>query len=206
MPDRYPIGSVARLYLNLVGGDGAGLVGRHPLAAVWRQADGQWLNAATGLFQRAYVENPMVELDARNLSGRYYFEFDHSRDLLVSSDFIAKKRFTGPPVLLSYSDLSFGPMPSVIAPQLCSIQGTLFAPDGRALDGALVQATLIPVFTDVMGRGFEADAPWRTYSGADGSFDLLAVRGATIRLQIPSIGYDRRVLVPNRASVRLGEL
>jgi hypothetical protein len=206
MSDRYPIGSVARVYLNLVGPSGAGLVRQSPSAAVWRRTDGQWLNAVTGVFQSAYVDNPMVELDAGHLAGRYYFDFDHALDLLVSSDFIVKKSSAGPPLVLSYGDLSFGAMPSVSDPRLCSVQGAIFGADGRRLAGKLVQATLIPVLTDALGRGYEADAPLEAYSGADGSFDLVVVRGATVRLEIPAVGYDRRALIPDQPSVLFSEL
>ncbi len=92
-------------------------------------------------------------------------------------------------------------MPAAAAPGLCSIQGTVFTADGQRLAGALVQATLIPVFTDGAGRGFQGDSVLKTYTGPDGAFDLPIVQGATIRLEIRAIGYDRRALVPNQSSV-----
>lgn len=199
MRECFPLGSVARLYFTLVN-NGGGRTGLSPTIAIQRSRDGRWFDAPSGLFQAAYATSPMLELDAANLPGRYYFDFDHGKDLTVSSWFIVKQQSVGPIPALSYQDLYFGAPPAVTAPGLCSIQGALFGADGQPLAGALVQATLIPVFADALGRGFQADAIVRTYSGADGAFDLPVVQGATIRFEIRAIGYDRRALVPSQPS------
>jgi hypothetical protein len=199
MRERFPLGSVASLFFDLIV-SGQGQTGQTPTIAIQRVADRQWFNAAVGAFQPPYVEASMSELDAAAWPGRYVFEFDHSRDDLVSPDFLV--RMSNPdPAALRYREVSFGSMSSVAEPHLCSIQGTLFGPDGRPRPGELVQATLIPVLTDGLGRGYEADAIVDAYTAQDGSFDLPFVRGATIRLEIRAIGYDRRALVPDQPSV-----
>jgi hypothetical protein len=200
MRERFSIGSVARLYWDLIGG-GVPQTGQVPTIGIWRRADAAWFNAASGLFQPAAVANPMVELDAVNLPGRYYFDFDHSKDLLVSTEFALKKTLSGAPPALAYEDIAFGPLPAASLPGLCSIQGTVMSADGRRLGGSLVQVTLIPVLTDALGRGYQADAILRTRTAADGSFDLPVVQGATVRVEIRDIGYDRRALVPSQPSV-----
>jgi hypothetical protein len=197
---RFALGALARLYLNLVTG-GTGHTGQAPHLALQRRQDSAWFNASAGLFQAGYVENAMVELNVPHLPGRYYFDFDHSKDLLVSRAFIVKMTNAGSLPVLAYDEIWFGPMPAVTAPQLCSIQGTLFDGERQPLAGALVQATLIPVFTDALGRGYQADAVLKTYSGADGAFGLPVVQGATIRFEIRAIGWDRRALVPSQPSV-----
>jgi hypothetical protein len=205
MRERFSIGSVARLDWDLIAA-GVGQTGQSPVIAIQRRVDCKWFNAPAGLFQAAPVANPMAELDPTNLPGRYSFDFDHARDLLVSSDFVVKLANAGPPPALAYRDISFGPLPSVSAPLLCSIQGSLFDDSGEPDAGQLVQATLIPVLTDALGRGFRADAIRKTYTATDGSFDLPMPRGATIRLEIRAIGYDRRALVPDQTSVLFTKL
>lgn len=196
----FPVGSVARLFFDLVT-DGVGRTSETPTIAIQRGQDGLWLDSNRGVFQPAFATNPMLELDRANLPGRYYFDFDHQKDALVSARFIAKMASSATPLALSYQDLYFGKIPAVVAPGLCAIQGTLFGAGGVPLGGALVQATLIPVFTDTLGRGYEGDAVLKTFSGADGNFELGVVQGATIRLEIRAIGYDRRAVVPTDPSV-----
>jgi hypothetical protein len=197
MGQRFAIGSVARFYLDLIVA-GAGRTGQSPVIAVQRRADGSWFNAAVGTFQASFVANPMAELDSANLPGRYFFDFDHSRDLLVSTDFIVKKSNAD---TLVYDEIAFGPLPSVTDPTLCSVVGAVIAANGKRVAGTLVQATLIPVRTDALGRGYESDAPVRTYTAQDGSFDLSLVRGTNCRLEIAAVGYDRRAQVPDQPSV-----
>ena len=199
MARRFAIGSVARLYLDLVVA-GVGLTGQSPTASVQRRFDGSWFNASTGTFQAAFVANPMTELDGVNLPGRYFLDFDHSKDLDVSTDFVVKMA-NGTPAVLLYEEIAFGLLPSVADPASCSVVGAVLRANGVRLPGALVQATLIPVFADALGRGYQADAPVRTYSALDGSFDLPLVRGATYRFEIAAVGYDRRAQIPDQPSV-----
>jgi hypothetical protein len=200
MRERFPIGSIAQIYFDLIVA-GAGVTGQAPVIAIERGADGLWWNAATSLFQTAYVENPMAELDAINWPGRYVFEFDHAKDDLVSTVFLIKMANGGTPPTLVHGELAFGPLAAVARPGLCSIRGGLFEVGGEPLQGALVQATLVPVFTDSFGRGFEAAVIKRVYTGAGGWFELPFVQGATVRLEIPAIGYDRRATVPSQPDV-----
>lgn len=200
MTDRFARGSVARLYLDLVTA-GAGVPAQAPTIAIQRRADGLFFNVSSGLFQSGFVTNPMTELDATNLPGRYYFDFDHSKDLLVSERFIVKKVNAGSPAATQYDDIAFGPMSSTASALTCAIQGTVLGPDGDPIPNTIVEATLIPVLVDGIGRGFGSDMLVRTYTAADGSFSLDVVRNATIRLQIPAIGYDRKATVPSLSSV-----
>jgi hypothetical protein len=205
MTERFARGSVARLYFDLIS-SGIGLTGQTPVIAIQRKVDGQWFNRATGLFQVPPVSSPMFEVDAANLPGRYGFDFDHGKDLLGSTGFTVRKSNAGASPALAYDDIFFGPMPSVESPLLCSVQGTVFGADGRPLPNALAQATIVPVFTDGLGRAYEADSIVKTYTGADGAFDLPVPRGATVRLEIRATGYDRRALIPDQLSVLFTDL
>jgi len=200
MINRFSRGSVARLYLDLVVA-GVGAVAQSPTIAVRRMSDGFWFNLTGRLFQAGFVANPMTELDAVNLPGAYVFDFNHAKDLLVTSSFLVKKLNAGVPVALEYEDIEFGPLPSVNAPSMCSIQGTIIGPDGKPKQNEIIEATLIPVQKDSLGRGYEADTLLQTYTLIDGSFDLPVVRGSTIRLRIAAIGYDRKALVPDQSSI-----
>src|SRR5579863_2407453 len=163
MRERFSIGSVARLYFDLIV-SGAGQTNQVPMISIQRGHDGYWFNETTQSFGLPMVTNTMRPLDAANLPGRYYFDFDHATDLLVSREFVVKKANAGPPPALAYDDLCFGKLPAARAPALCSIQGTLVSATGKPLANALVQATVIPVFADALGRGLQSDTPVRTYS------------------------------------------
>lgn len=204
MRENFPIGSVARLYFTLVS-NGEGATAKLPTIAIQRVSDGRWFDATTGLFVEGYAMANMRELDVKNLPGRYYFDFDHGRDLTVSSRFIVKMQ-NADPAVLSYGDLHFGVLPAVTAPRLCSIEGVLFGAEGAPLSGALVQATLIPVYSDALGRGYQGDAVLKAYTSYTGAFELPVVQGATIRLEIRAIGWDRRALVPEQPSVLFTQL
>lgn len=202
---RFAVGSVARIYFDLVVG-GIGQVGQTAFGAVQRRRDGQWFNAAAGAFGSTYIDNPLSEIDAAALPGRYFLDFDHAKDALVSGEFLAKLHSAGAAPSLVYRDLFFGRAPLIADAKLCAIQGVVARPDGRPCAGERVDATLIPVLIDSFGRGYQADRPLRTFTAADGSFELAVVRGATIRLEIRAIGYDRRAVVPNQPSVLLTAL
>src|SRR4029450_2748851 len=115
MTNRFPVGSVATLYFDLIA-SGEGQTGQSPMVALLRRTDRRWYNAATGAFQEAYVENAMRELDPVNLPGRYAFEFDHAKDELVSMGFLAKKTNAGALSALEYEEIAFGPLPGVTRP------------------------------------------------------------------------------------------
>jgi hypothetical protein len=197
---RYARGATARLFLNVVI-NAVPYTGELPTAAVRRVADSRWFQASDKSWQVAIVNNSMAELDAVNEPGRYFLDFDQSSDVITGSlSYRAKLVNTGAHAMLEYQDLAFGPLGSAVPPVMCAIQGTLFGMGGGPLVNAMVRATLVPTFTDRLGRGIE-EALIETFSDATGSFSLAVVQGAVIRLEIDAIGYDRRVTVPASSSV-----
>lgn len=204
MSVEYSLGSVAKFLLEVVSG-ATGQTGLSPTAAIQRVADDAWFQASDGTWQPTIVENPMAEVDIANLPGLYAIEFDQSLDDLVGSrTYLLKLREVSAGVL-QYQEKVFGPVAVATSPQLCSVQGTVFNGIGEPLQNIMVRATLEPVFKDALGRTL-ADRTAAVYTNVLGGFDLPLVRGATYRLEISSAGYDRRVTIPDQASVLFTEL
>ena len=202
--DRYPRGAVIQFLFELIA-SGVGATGQAPVFAIGR-GDGKWWNGTSGLFQAGYVENAMTAASAAHLPGMYTGTFDHSKDELDSNALFLKLANAGTPAALEYRELDFGAMASTTGAALCSVQGTVLGLGGKPMPGAEVLATLVPVLKDNLGRGYSADAPIRSYTASDGSFDVPLVRGALVRLEIPSICYDRRITVPDQSQALFTDL
>lgn len=204
--DRYSLGSVARFYLDVIAA-GVGVISQSPTIAIRRIADGLWFENSSGTWVGTKVENAMTETDSVNLPGRYEFDFDQSLDLLAGSkDYLVKKSNAIGTVVLEYGVAAFGPMSGSASPELCSVQGTIYTPQGERQQNALVRATLEPVLTDGQARAFVADRVLATYTNELGDFDFPLIRGGIFRLEIESVGYNRRVTIPDAASVLFTDL
>lgn len=202
MDRRFALASTARLVLDVVFVD-VGTTGASPTVAIQRLADGKWFDASDSDWHVSPVDNAMVETNTASLPGRYHFDFDQSTDAVKgSTDYVAKYVNDDDDVgILVYDNLFFGPVAAVTSPELCSVQGSVFDGGGVAADGVLVVATLVPTLTDTLGRGFRSDRLIRAYTNEAGFFDLPLVRGGTYKLEIEAVGYVRRVVVPDAASV-----
>jgi hypothetical protein len=201
MQSRHSRGSIARLFLDIVAA-GAGVIGQAPFTAIQRKADGLWFQASDGTWVPTPVNNPMTQTDSVNMPGRYHFDFNQTLDLLSSSTEYSAKKFTSSGTLaLDYEDLVFGPLAGVIPFGMCSIQGAIADIQGGPARNSVVRATIIPVFTDSLGRGVQYDMVAVAHTNDSGDFDLPLVRGAICRLEIVDIGYDRKITVPDQASV-----
>lgn len=206
MVSRYSRGDTVRLYLDIVSA-GAGVVGQVPTFAIQRVLDGSWFQASDGTWQPTIVANAATQTNSSSLPGRYHLDFDQSLDVLKgSTEYIVKKANGGSPTLLEYEDLVFGPLAGAAALELCSVQGTIFDPQGNPSSNVLVRATLIPVFKDALGRSVEADRVVATYTNELGDFDLPLVRGATFRLEVDAVGFDKKVCIPDQSSVLFTDL
>lgn len=200
MLSRHSRGDTVRLYLDIIAA-GAGVIGQAPTVAIQRVQDSSWFQVSDGTWQPTKVENAMSELDATNLPGKYYFDFDQSLDLLeASTEYTVKKTNAAGTLALEYEQLAFGPLAAAVALELCSVQGTIYDAQGKALPNQIVRATMIPVYRDSLGRAVESDRLVATYTNESGDFDLPLIRGGTFRLEIPAIGYDRKVVTPDQSS------
>lgn len=200
----YSLGSVARFYFSVIAG-GAGQAGLSPTTAIQRVADGSWFQAIDNSWVPTIVENPMVQVDVANFPGLYAFDFDQSLDTLQGSQRYLVKQSEGTTPVLSYEEKVFGPIGSTTDPALCSVTGTVYDGMGEPKENVLVRAILEPVFKDNLGRAY-SDRTVATYTNALGDFDLPLVRNATFRLEIADVGYDRKVVIPDQASVVFTDL
>jgi len=206
MQSRHSRGATVRLFLDIIAA-GAGVIGQSPTTAIQRKADGMWLEQSSGTWVPTPVGNPMTQTDSVNLPGRYHFDFDQSLDLLsASTEYTARKVSDSGTLALDYEDLVFGPLAGVVALGLCSIQGTVFNIEGGPAKNTLVRATIIPIYKDSLGRGVQSSLVAATYTNEQGDFDLPLVQGATARLEVSAIGYDRKIVVPSQASVLFTDL
>lgn len=203
---RYNLGSVARLYLDIISA-GSGVISQLPTAAVQRVADGKWFQASDGTWQATIVDNPMSATHTAYLPGRYQFDFDQSKDVLANSaSYIVKLSNTGAVAVLEYRDLAFGSVAATAKPALCSVTGTVVSAQGDPIGNVAVKATLVPLLSLGSGRAVDHTKISVAYTNQHGDFDLPLVRGGTFRLEIDSVGYDRKVTIPDQASVLFTEL
>lgn len=206
MIDRYPLGGVARLAFDIINNN-AGVTAQLPVIVIQRVADGKWFQASDDTWQATPVENDMVEADALNLPGHYYFDFDQALDTLEQSkSYLVKLRNPGGTARLEYRSIEFGGMPNAADLQLCSVLGSVVDLGAKREPNVKVEAQLYPVMLEGAGRAVRNDVLVHTYTDANGEFELPLVRGATCRLIIEAIGYDRKVVIPDQASVEFTDL
>lgn len=206
MSDRFPLGSVARINLDIIA-IGLGLISQSPTAAIERLADGKWFQVSDGTWQTTIVENPMTQTDSVNLPGRYHFDFDQALDLVTASrSYVVKLTNTGAATRLEYRDIFFGTMAAVASMELCSVQGSIVSSQGDPISNIVVKATLMPVYNGGLGRAVDNGRTALTYTDHNGAFDLQLVRGGVFRLEIDAVGYDRKVVIPNQSSVLFTDL
>jgi hypothetical protein len=206
MLTRHSRGDTVRIFLDIVAA-GAGVITQGPSAAIQRRLDGKWFNAGDGTWALSKVENAMAQTDSVNLPGRYHFDFDQSlEDMAGSTEYAVKKQNFVGTLALEYEDLVFGPLAGATSPTLCSVQGSVSSAQGEPRQNVLVRATLEPVYTDGLGHAFEADSVVMTYTNELGDFDMPLVRGGVFRIEIAAVGYNRRALIPDLASVLFTDL
>lgn len=206
MRSRHSLGAIVRLYLDITT-DGVGIISQTPTIAIRRESDLSWFQASDGTWQTTIVENDMAQLHSAFLPGRYYFDFDQRMDEVAgSTEYIVRKSNTGADARTEYEDLVFGPLAAAVAPYLCSVQGSVFTPQGAPVRNVLVQATIVPTFLDQQGRAVQSERVISVYSDEAGAFDLPLVRGGVFRLQVIAVGFDRKVTIPDQASVLFTDL
>ncbi len=206
MHSRYSLGSIARIYFDLIDVD-TGVTAQTPTVAIQRLGDEKWFQASDGTWQTDPVDNEMIETSSALMPGRYQFDFDQSLDDLQGSTcYIAKKANAVDFTALEYDDLVFGPLAGASSPNVCMVQGSIYTGDGKPARSEFVRATLQPIFKDGIGRGVQSDKVIIATTNDTGDFSLPLVRGGIFRLEVPAIGYDRKVTIPDQASVLFTDL
>lgn len=200
MLNRYSRGSTARFYFDIVAA-GVGITGLSPRIALERKSDGSFFQASDDTWQPTLVENAMTETNSVRLPGRYHFDFDQSLDELTgSTEYTVKKVSDAGTLALEYETAIFEPLAATASPGLCSVQGTLLTGQGEPLVAELVRATLVPIYKDDVGRGYQSDTVYMTFTDQNGDFQLPLVQGGVFRLEIQAIGFDRRLTIPAQAT------
>lgn len=101
------------------------------------------------------------------------------------------------------SVLAAGTTPTVAAVQTCVINGHVFDPSGRPLQGAGVGARIIG-FPSIEQNSIGLTTNEVTaVTDANGEFFLTLVRLAEVEVTIPVMNYRRQITVPNLASANL---
>jgi hypothetical protein len=203
---RASLGKLTTLYLDIVAA-GVGVIGESPKIAIRRVADGQWFDGSDDSWASSIVLNAMPEVNNASLPGLYSFDFPQATDGVDGSrDYIIRFSNTGANALADYKLLEFGPISIATELELCSVEGVISDPQGKVLANRTVRATLVPVYTDGQGRAVSSDNAVYTYTDGNGGFQLPLVRGATFRLEIDAVGYDRKVEIPDQSQVIFTDL
>jgi len=204
---RHPVGELIRLQfgiyslpLNTQGG--VPLPGFSPVCRIRRQSDGRWFNgsivAPTDPFVVPVFDNPMLPFGP-DLDGIYYFDFPQSRDTQGLADYTVRMHEDTVPALEDLI-LRIGPEVSAVAKGECVLMGTIRDALQNPRRGAAVKATVIPITTISPLVGVSLDE-MEVFTGELGNFAMSLIRGLKVRLEIPVIGYDKRVTIPNAATV-----
>ena len=207
--DRHPIGSTVNLDLTVQAG-GTGVTGETPTCIVQRLTDGFYHDSTqlTGAqFASAFFANAMSEVDDVNFPGLYRFQFNHLEDLTGSGMFFVRFVNTGANALLLDQTIAFGALQSAVAPQLCNLYGTVLDINSNPDLNKPVRLSIIPntILTTIGQPGMSVDRI-DTFTDANGQFSIDVIRSLTVRLQIPSMGYDRKIVIPNAASANFADL
>lgn len=207
--DRFPIAETVNLNLTIES-SGTGVTGETPTAVVQRLTDGFYFDdaQATGLkFAAAFATNAMTEVDATNLPGLYRVAFDHSEDLTTSELFFVRLQNTGGNARIEDSTIAFGPLRVAAALDQCALFGTVVDINGQGDANKVVRVSIIPntILTTGSKPGVSVDK-LDTYTDDTGGFSINLLRNLTIRLQIPSMGYDRKIVIPDAPSANFADL
>lgn len=91
------------------------------------------------------------------------------------------------------------PTPSL---QTCDIEDHVVDPQGNALENVTVSARILASPFVLSGAGLSSDLI-TAKTDSNGFFTLTVVRGTTLDVIIPAIGYRRTIVVPDQAEVNL---
>lgn len=207
--DRYPIGETVNLDLTITS-SGAGVTGETPTVVIQRLTDDYYYDDGepTGSrFLAAYATNSMAEVDATNLPGLYRYQFPHTEDGTSSELFFIRFINTGGNALVEDQTIAFGPFRSAVSPDLCDLYGTVLDINSDPDENKPVRLSILPntILTTGAKPGVSVDK-LDTFTDVNGQFSINLIRGLVVRLQIPSIGYDRKITIPDQASANFADL
>jgi len=207
--DRFPIAATVNLDFT-VSSAGAGVTGETPSIAIQRLTDDFFYDDGlpTGTrFVASFNTSTMSEVDLTNLPGLYRYQFPHTEDTTGSELFLIKLVNTGPNPQIEYRTVAFGPLRTAEDLSLCNLFGTVLDINGKADEGKQVRVSIIPNTILATGAkpGMSVDRI-DTVTDVNGGFAIDLVRTLTVRLQIPSLGYNRKIVIPDASSVNFADL
>jgi hypothetical protein len=207
--ERFPISATARLDLTIQTG-GAGITGQTPVAVIRRLTDNFYYDGALvggSRFTATYATNAMTEVSSANLPGLYRYQFPHEEDLTSSEYFFVRLLNTGGNARIDDQTIAFGQLRTATAPELCALYGSVLDINGQPDINKNVRVSILPntILTTGSKPGVSVDRI-EMFTDSNGGFSIDLIRGLTIRLQIPSIGYDKKIAIPDASSVNFADL
>lgn len=207
--DRYPISETVNLDLTIEA-SGVGQTGETPTVVIQRLSDSLYYDdqlASGSRFAAAYTDNAMSEVDATNLAGLYRYQFPHTEDATASELFLIRYINTGGNAKLLDETIAFGPLRTADTLDLCNLYGTVLDLNGAADANKPVYVTIIPntILTTGSKPGISVDR-LETFTDINGGFSIDILRSLVVRLQIPSMGYDAKITIPDQASANFADL
>lgn len=207
--DRHPISETVNLDLTIEA-SGVGQTGETPTIVIQRLSDSLYYDdqlASGSRFAAAYADNSMSEVDDTNLPGLYRYQFPHTEDVTGSELFLVRYINSGGNAKLVDETIAFGPLRTAATLDLCSLFGTVLALDGSAAANEPVYVTIIPntILTTGSKPGISVQRIEMS-TDADGGFSIDVLRNLEVRLQIPIMGYDAKITIPDQASANFADL
>ena len=206
---RYALGSTASLYFTL-DSSGVGATGQTPTANIQRLSDSKYYDdslASGSRFAAAVKANSMTEVDATNWPGLYKYDFPHTEDTSGTEFFLVRFKNSGTPVKLDHVHFAFGPIRTPIVASLCNLFGTVVDVSKNAVNNALVRVSILPNnFLGTAAKEGVAAGIVETRTNATGAFSIDIFQGLVVRLEIPVIGYDKKITIPSSSSANFANL
>ena len=195
---RHPVGEVIRLQSTFA----LGALVPAPTARIRRQADGKYYDGSIAVpldpWVTAPTDNDMTELDQVGLPGVYFYDFPQARDTRGVSDYTVRMRSA---FLSTQEDvlLRAGPLLSATEHGMCVLFGTILDPHGRPRPNVAAKVTIIPIALVPFATGISTIEVTAT-TDENGLFEVSLAQGLRVRLEIPEVGYDKRVVIPAASS------
>lgn len=206
---RHALGSTAIIYWTLDSA-GVGATGQSPTVTLQRVTDSKYYDdslASGSRFAVAVKTNAMTEVDATNFPGLYKYVFPHTEDATGSEFFLVRFKNAGTPVKLAHEELGFGKLRSASVASLCNLYGTVVDVSKNSVHNALVRVSILPNnFLSTAAKEGVATGALDVRTDASGEFGIDLLQGLVVRLEIPAIGYDKKITIPASASVNFATL
>jgi hypothetical protein len=124
----HPLGRLTRLRFLLMTGAGLPITGQVPTVRIKRRSDSQYWNGAN--FQIPVFNNNMVEEDAVNVPGTYYFDFDQTLAGANPEEYLMRYTNAAPNAALDEEQNVYLALPPVVGTVSLRTPGYSMSDDG----------------------------------------------------------------------------